>query len=223
MTLTSHTLVKHGMPFIGTVLRTALPHVDKMLITISVNADEETIREIFSLRNPKIEIFWEDVKKFGDLTKERQRMVDKTTSDWIWFLDDDDLYPEETIKEIKSHFNEDIDGISLTPYQLLGNGTYDYFWLRKKSFTKFFRNGDIHYENPFPRDTIYKGSTPLYWKHNLRVKRIDKHFFHLGALKDGSFRKEKKYARHQYNSPTIYTIDAEAASWLRLQGTPRVF
>lgn len=195
MTICSHTLVKNGMPFIDKVLERALPFVDRMIITVSEKSDDgtrEALSEFLSRHNGRsIEIYTEDVKYPADLTEERQKQVDMTTEDWIWFLDDDDFYPILTIKSALTWINSGVklDALALNPYQVLDRKGYDSSW-RNKWFTKFFRNKDINYRKPWPRDLIFKGDEMLYWRTNGRVVRIPDKYFHLSGIKDHSFRNE---------------------------------
>ncbi len=218
--ITSHTLVKNGMPFIGEVLKRALPYVERALVTVSVNSSDGTLNEIFKLKSSKIEICFEDVSNIHLLTKERQKQVAKTTSEWIWFLDDDDLYPEKTIHEVIRYLGDDIDGIALNPYQVLTATQHDHLWY-KKYFTKFFRSEGIEYRGEYPRDLIYKNGDILYWRNNKRVMVLPHHrFYHLARLKDYSFR--QKHPAHEYNQPAPWNFSVEAQSWLSKQNIPRL-
>lgn len=195
MTVASNTIVKNGMPFIGLVLSQVEPFMTHMVVTLSKKSDDETKETVqhFAYEHPnKVEIFWEDVILPGKLTGERQRQLQACNEDWILFLDDDDYWPENSLREVLSLIgeNKDILGYGVNPFQLLPDGKHDYSW-RKKYFTKFFRNGpDTNYRHPWPRDLIYNGDDLLYWKANPKVKRINQKFFHLSAIKKHSFRKD---------------------------------
>ena len=196
MKICSHTLVKNGMPFIGLVLRQAIPFVARCLITVSEKSDDGTlgILKELQLEYPhKIFIDFEAVNSPRELTKERQKQVDKTTEDWIWFLDDDDYWPIgyiTNIVEFLDNCDNEFDALAVNPYQVLTELQHDWDW-RHRWFTKFFRNdARINYRNPWPRDLIYLGDEVLYWKKNPRVKRIGTRFFHLSYIKQHSFRDE---------------------------------
>jgi hypothetical protein len=199
MVVSSHTLVKNGQPFIGPVIRQVIPFMNTCRITVSVKADEKTLYDISMLAQEfpgKVIVDTENVASPKLLTQERQKQLRESSEDWILFLDDDDWWPEESLKEMMVLLEKDVDGYASNPYQLLSKTTHDNYW-KNRHFTKWFRNGsDVHYSRPWPRDLIFKGSTQLYWKINPRVPRIPVKFFHLSNIKASSFRKEdwaKKY------------------------------
>lgn len=201
MTISSHTLVKNGQPFIGGVLDQVAQFVDTCKVTLSSHSDMKTVEDVVALARvypEKFTIFFENVDNPGELTQQRQKMIDNTKEDWILFLDDDDWWPEDSLKEMIALLdkNEDVDAYSVNPFQLLPDLKHDWKW-RHRSFTKWFRNVDINYRHPWPRDLIYKGDTLLNWRKNPRVPRIPTKFFHLSAMKAHTFRDEpwaKKFA-----------------------------
>jgi GT2 family glycosyltransferase len=131
------------------------------------------------------------VTKPGDLTLMRQRMVNDTYEDWILFLDDDDLWYKESLDEIVKLLDENVDGYAVSPIQIIDQRYHDKFWYENKFFTKLFKNKNINYVNPWPRDLIMSGDRSLYWKKNNRVKKLFGKYFHLSGIKTSSFRKEK--------------------------------
>lgn len=189
--IVSHTICRNGQPFIGAVLRAALPLVDRMIITISKKSNDGTRQVIEGLDSPKVELYEEEVADLGQLTQERQKQVGMTDSgDIIWFLDDDDFWEEDQAKSCIQFLKQsDLDAISVNPYQVLDKEHEDARWINKKYFTKFFKNVDINYRHPWPRDLIYKGDELLYHKVNPRNKAVAYKFWHLAAIKNYSFRK----------------------------------
>lgn len=191
MKIVSHTICKNSQPFIGAVLKAALPIVDRMIITISKKSNDGTREVIESLQSPKIDLYEENVSDMGDLTLERQKQVDMTKEDIIWFLDDDDYWEDLEVRNCINYLvTNDIDAIGVNPYQVLDAEHHDARWVNKKYFTKFFKNKDINYRKPWPRDLIYKGDILLYHKTNPRVPRVPYKFWHLAAVKQYSFRKK---------------------------------
>src|SRR3990167_9718210 len=192
--IVSNTLVKNGMPFIQPVIEQALPYVNRAIITISEKSDDGTreVLERMARHNDKIELMYENVSNPGELTQERQKQLNRTFEDWVWFLDDDDWWSRESIEEVVELLNkeEDVDAYSFTPYQLINKSMYDMSWLNK-SFTKFFKYQDkVNYRHPWPKDLIYKGDEVLYWRTNPRVLRVPIRFIHLSKIKKSSFRTE---------------------------------
>lgn len=191
MKIVSNTICKNSQPFICIVLKAALPIVDRMIITISKKSSDGTRGVIEALGSPKIELYEEEVTDLGQLTLERQKQVNMTDKgDIIWFLDDDDFWEENQAKSCIQYLKEsDLDAVSVNPYQVLDKEHEDARWINKKYFTKFFKNVDINYRNPWPRDLIYKGDELLYHKSNPRNQTVPYKFWHLAAVKNYSFRK----------------------------------
>lgn len=201
----SHTIVRNGEPFIGHVLRHVLPLVDKSLVTISEKSDDGTLASLFDLQaefGNKIEIDTEDVSKPAELTTVRQKQLDKTPNGtWVFFLDDDDWWPEDQLVQMIEliNKNEDVDGYSVSPYQFMNKKYHDDSW-GARSFTKFFRNDKgVHYRGDWPKDLICKNDDVLYWRKNKRVPHVGRKFIHLSYAKRYSFRNEKwaeEYKHH---------------------------
>jgi len=196
MSICSHTIVKHGQPFIDLVLKQALPFVDRALVTISVKSKDGTkeLLENMAKENPKINLIYEDVYKPDYLTYERQLQVGRTTEDWILFLDDDDYWPTKSLEYVFDYINtiadsNETDGLAFNPIQLVDFDNYDASW-NLKWFTKVFPNvKGLHYRFPWPKDAIYIDNRWCYWRKNTRVKRIGSiKYFHLANLKNESFR-----------------------------------
>jgi hypothetical protein len=141
------------------------------------------------LNDPKIKIDYENVAYLSDLTNERQKQVAKTNTEWILFLDDDDFWDIYQLDDAIHELGPDVDGLAVNPYQVVDQTTHDASWWNKW-FTKIFRNEDINYRGPWPRDMIYKGDELLYWKSNPRIKKVPQRFYHLANLKPHSFRKD---------------------------------
>jgi len=193
MKITSNTIVRDGMPFIDLVLRQVEPFVDEMVITLSMKSKDGTSSAINRFVNEfpvKTKLYYEDVEVLSLLTYVRQNQLEVSNGDWILFLDDDDFWPEESLKKLRKllNSNEDVDGYSFRPYQVIDEYSYDTTW-NNKYFTKLFKNQEgVCYRGWWPRDVIYKGKDLLYWKTNKRVKNVDIPFFHLSNIKSGSFR-----------------------------------
>ena len=221
VTIASHTLVKNGMPFIDLVLRQAIPFVNRSLITVSRKSDDGTLEVVQKLQSEfpdKVFVDFEEISSPGELTGERQKQVEKTTEDWIWFLDDDDYWPTESIELMRGliEMGVDVDGYSISPYQVVSKEHHDGSW-SGKFFLKFFKNQPgINYRHPWPRDLIYLNDTLLYWKGNHRVPRIGrKMFYHLSNVKDHSFRSEDwaKRFKDKIGAPVKFPEDQMKHIW----------
>jgi len=191
------------MPFIDLILRQVEPYMDKMLITISEKSEDGSLAVVrdFEREFPnKVRVLFENVDDPAKLTHERQRQVDLTIEDWILFLDDDDYWPEESLKEMMELVKKDVDGYAISPIQIVDQFGYDKHWFMHKFFTKWFRNKNITYHGPWPRDMIMSGDKELYWKKNLNTIRLTGKYFHLSNIKYNPFRKEE-WTKGNYEEP----------------------
>src|SRR3990167_8904436 len=92
MTITSHTIVRNGMPFIIPVLKAVSPLMTKMFITISEKSDDGTKEAILALNDPKIEIEYELDKAIHELDSDVDglavnpyQLIDKENYDSSWW------------------------------------------------------------------------------------------------------------------------------------------
>ena len=214
MTLSSITLVKNGMPFIGKVLKQVAPYMKDMVITISENSNDGTLKEIYrelEEYKDKIKLDFENVASPGALTQIENRQLTMTDSDWILFLSDDDYWKREDLelclKAIESPYNQDYLAYSVSPYQLLDFEHYDASW-DKKSFSKFLKRDGLQFIRPWPKDLpADKWGEPLYHKTHLKVHRLPYRFYHLSYLKNHSFRTEEWAIKYRFKKGSAVPLN----------------
>jgi len=192
---TSHTIVKDGMPFIGLVLRQIEPFMEEMLIDVSEKSSDGTMEELERFKKEygdKVIITIERAKEFGDVVNARNRQVNNTKTTWMMLIDDDDFWCKDDLKKAIDYaykHEEEIDGLSVSPYQMVDFKTYDASWIGKRQFSKFLKMQDgLYYKGNFPREMAYLPDRSLYYKFNPRIKRISINFYHLALMKYNSFR-----------------------------------
>ena len=194
-TVSSNTVVRNGMPFIGKVLRQVAPIVDELIVTISDKSDDGTIKEVsrvFEEFPGKVFVDFESGGP-GELTQVQQAQADRSKGEWILFLSDDDFWPQEELKKCIAELDKvrDILAYSVNPYQLIDFATHDDSW-RNKSFSKFLRKEGMRYIGTWPRELPCDNhGKPLYWKSHAQVQRLPYRFYHLSYLKEYSFRNEE--------------------------------
>ena len=193
--ITSHTIVKDGMPFIGLVLRQVESFMDRMLIDISEKSSDGTLEEVERFKKEygdKVVITIEREKTSKEVTNARNRQINDTKTEWSMVLDDDDFWCYDDLKNILDYIDEhgkDYDGFSVSPYQMIDFKTHDASWVGKRQFSKFLKIQDgLHYKGKFPLEIPYIKEDSFYHKHNPRNKRIPFHFYHLALMKYNSFR-----------------------------------
>lgn len=199
MTISSNTIVKNGMPFIGRVLQQVEPYMDKMFITVSEKCIDQTMNVVETFQNThgdKVIVDTENVKRPDELTHIQQMQLDQSDTDWILFMSDDDFWPRDQLKKVLDLLgtDENILAYSVSPYQLIDYEHYDESW-KIKSFSKFFRREGARYIKNWPRELIAdKNNAPLYWRKHPQVKKLpwpEYYFYHLSYMKNHSFRNEE--------------------------------
>lgn len=211
MDIYSNTLIYNGEPFTKLVFRQVIPFVKKAFVTISEKSDDGTLASLMDLQHEfpeKIEIDTENVARAGLLTQERQKQLDKVPKGaWVLFLDSDDYWPTESLENIQMFMKDDVDALSVNPYQVVTKKYYDNSW-KGRWFSKFFRNDEgVHYRYPWPRDMIFKNDSILYWKKNDRAPRVAVRFFHLANLMNWRFRDQKGFEEYKGKLGTLASYD----------------
>lgn len=208
MKIVSHTLCKNSRPFLVPIINRVIPYVDECLITVSTDSTDGTISDIAGLNSAypeKIRILIEH-----DLYKERQRQVDLTNADWVLFLDDDDWWTEDGLKEVMWNLDDKTDAFCVQPYQLYDDYTYDwnFSYKNKKFFTKWFRmQKGLEWRGQFPLDNLYLNGKMLYWKTGGNVKRLQTRYFHLSYIKNYSFRNDHPFHAHKFGKKVALPED----------------
>lgn len=102
MKLCAHTLVKNEERYIWYAVMSVVEYVDKVMIWDTGSSDRtvEIAKEIKKNYPDKVE-----VKEIGEVTPEgftkaRQEMIEETKADWIFILDGDEVWWENSIKKI---------------------------------------------------------------------------------------------------------------------------
>jgi glycosyltransferase involved in cell wall biosynthesis len=102
MKVWSHTLVKNEERYLWFAINSVARYMDKIMIWDTGSSDQTVtvIKELKKLYPHKIE-FKEvgevDINEFADI---RQKMVEETKSDWIFILDGDEVWWDDSIREL---------------------------------------------------------------------------------------------------------------------------
>ena len=194
MEITTNTICKNSADFIESILRQTLPHITKAIISADRASTDGTIEILERLKkeNPKIELDYYTVSDpFKDLVVQRNKQIQKTKTEWIWILDDDELYPEEQIKKIFKVLENGKANAYLLPFYFVVDKEHYYSGKGSKA-ERFFRNvPGLKWENDFLYETIKTEKTRI----------DDVYFIHLSYLKTNSWRKEwnmLQYPQYQH-------------------------
>lgn len=103
----SHTLVKNEDRYVWYSVMSVIEYMDKMLIWDTGSTDNTIqILEYIQKKYPKKV----EVKKLKDISIEefpqvRQRMLEETRSDWVFILDGDEVWWDDSVKQITDFIN----------------------------------------------------------------------------------------------------------------------
>ncbi len=107
-TITAHTLVQNEEKYLWFSVMSVIDFVDKVFIwdTGSVDRTVEIVKYIQRARPGKV--YFKEVGKVdpNEFTKIRQDMLKETKSDWLMILDGDEVWWEDSIKDVISTINE---------------------------------------------------------------------------------------------------------------------
>lgn len=129
-TIWAHTLVKNEERYLWYAVMSVADFVDKILLWDTGSTDNTLaiIEEIKKAKGEKISF-----KEVGEVnpeefTKVRQEMLDQTKSDWILILDGDEVWWEESIKDLTNLIQKEGDILEtiISPYYNIVGDIYHY-------------------------------------------------------------------------------------------------
>lgn len=102
MTITAHTLVKNEARFVWYAVMSIIEHVDKVLLwdTGSTDGTLQIIKEIRKYVGNKVETMEYGAVDAQTFAKVRQGMLDATDTDWFMVVDGDEIWWEDSIKQV---------------------------------------------------------------------------------------------------------------------------
>jgi hypothetical protein len=102
MNICAHTLVKNEEKYIWYSIMSVIDYVDKIMVWDTGSGDRtiELVKDIKKKFKDKVEL-----ETFGEVTPEkftllRQKMLDRTKSDWVMLLDGDEVWWDESINKV---------------------------------------------------------------------------------------------------------------------------
>lgn len=123
MKITAHCLVKNEENFIWFAINSVVDFVDEIMVW-DQGSNDKTMSIIQSINNSKIKV--REVS--GEVETMRQKMLEETDTDWIFILDGDEIWWEESIRSIVRVIKTEqrkIDAIVVPNYMLIGD-TFHY-------------------------------------------------------------------------------------------------
>lgn len=197
--ITVHMMVKNEDQWVRYSLLSILPYVDRILVTDTGSTDH-TLDAIKSLASPKIKLTITKVSSPRDVTLIRESQIKDTTTDWFWVVDGDEVYPDETAKEVVKAINSGLyEGVTVRRYDLLGDiyhrqkesvgaykmwGTSGHLVLRALKQNKL---KGLHMRGDYPNEGYYDAIGSAIINHDPRLHYITKNYlYHAMYLKRSS-------------------------------------
>lgn len=126
MNIWAHTMVKNEARWLWYSVGSVINYVDKILLWDTGSADE-TKDIVLLLKNKypeKIQFKERKIIDIADFAKARQEMLNETKSDWIFMLDGDEIWFEDSVKKVVEIINREgknIDSIVVPTINLVGD------------------------------------------------------------------------------------------------------
>lgn len=141
--ITACMVVKNEDRFVWYAVSSVLPFIDKFII-FDTGSSDKTVEIIKSIKSPKI-IFRQKHKTSPKLlTKYRKVQLNMVKNGWIWLVDGDEIYPQNTAEKVMTTVQNQpaLIGIIIHRYDLLGD-VYHYQDESVGSYNQFGKIG--HY------------------------------------------------------------------------------
>lgn len=229
-------LVKNEERWIWYALNSVLPFVDKIIVWDTGSIDK-TVEIIKIIRNEKI-----DFREIGEVRKEefgqvRQRMLERTKSDWVLVLDGDEIWPKKSIvqliKEIKNASNK-IQSFCVRPINFVGDSRF----IHPETFsgqtphgpkglkgffsTRVFRRHipGLHIAGPYGKESFYDENNITLRERKEHVKYLPNvYYWHMSYLPRSSSRAKDKQVMMR-KKKRKYEISTPRPNWIEI---PEVF
>jgi len=225
-------LVKNEERWLWYALNSVLPYIDKILVWDTGSTDK-TIEIIKSIKNKKI-----DFRQIGKVNKEtygqiRQKMLTETKSDWVFILDGDEIWPQESltrlIKEIKI-VSSNIQSFCVRPINFVGDirfihpetflGKTPYGPKGFKGFfsTRLFRRdiSGLHIAGPYGEESFYDENNITIRKRKENVRYLSNvYYWHMSYLPRSSSRAKDKEVMMR-KKKRQYEIGIKRPDWVKI-------
>jgi glycosyltransferase involved in cell wall biosynthesis len=198
----------NGEDLIENALRVVLPYVQEAIV-IDSGSNDNTTAILDSLKKdfPFLRIYQKNVQHLGKvwtnspidkaLTKMLNEIKDLTKAEWILRVDDDEIFPENTMKEI----------VNLEPKELVyafsfrhfeGDHIIDPRYHKIMLATRLFKNiPEIKWDGMFGRESLAYNGKRYSAK---RCKILDNPFLHFGEFRKPE-RQHDEANQYRYHKP----------------------
>ncbi len=229
-------LIKNEERWLWYGINSVLPYVDKILVWDTGSTDK-TVEIIKAIKNKKISF-----KEIGEVSKNeygqvRQEMLEQTKSDWVWILDGDEVWPQESAiqltKEIKGASGK-IDSFCVRPINFVG----DFRFIHPETFigqtpngpkglkgffsTRVFKRSipGLHVKHGYGQEAFFDEKGITLRKRKGKIKYLSKaYYWHLSYLPRSSDRRKDRQVMMRARKRK-YELGMKRPSWVKI---PEVF
>ena len=126
MSIWAHTLVKNEERYLWYAVMSVIDYIDRILIwdTGSTDNTVDIIKEIQKIHSDKVDFMEVGEVDINQFTVVRQKMLEKTDSDWFMIIDGDEVWWEDSISEITKLIvdqGKNLDSIVSKNYNIVGD------------------------------------------------------------------------------------------------------
>jgi len=109
MKICAHTLVKNEERYLWFAVTSIIDHVDKVLIWDTGSTDNTVliIKELIKKYPKKVSFKEVGNVDINEFTKVRQEMLEETKADWVFILDGDEVWWDDSIRKVVETINKD--------------------------------------------------------------------------------------------------------------------
>lgn len=218
MDICAHMLTRGGQYFEAS-LRSVLPHVSCAVIGFDGRVDYRADLALVKLRLEFPQVLIKELKMDidnprADLVELRNRMLDATDADWVWVVDDDEVYPIHSVEHLQKYFNQESMGGAFrvwAPWDL----RRAHRATSKNPVDRLFRNRNLSWRGSFGREKLYSGEIHLWHKTCPGIQVIPSYYVHLTHLKRfPAWRQELRQERN-VDGKFLTTMPEEVIAFVR--------
>ncbi len=211
MKIWAHSLVYNEENYLWFSIISIIDFVDKVLLWDTGSTDQtvKVIEELVKKYPNKISF-----KQVGQVSKEkypevRQKMLDETTSEWIFIVDGDEVWPQSSLEMLKNEVLKNSHTQAfVTPFVNAVGDLYHYLDPALGKYQIYGKKGfltirlmsskikGLHVKNPYGKEGYFDDQEkPI--QESVNLKYIDVPFLHLTHLKRSS--KGQKINKYKYS------------------------
>lgn len=206
-------VVKNEDRYVYFAIESVIQHLDKLLI-YDTGSTDKTVQILKFLKNKYPEKIhfsqFESVDHYG-LTKLRQKMLDQTKSDWLLLVDGDEIWWEQSIKEIIDEINKADNNLyalvnpvlniigDIYHYQEEEAGRYEILGKRGHFNLRVINRKikGLHIKNAYPNEGFYDLEENLIQQKDNKLKLLKKPILHFTHLIRSTINDEPKKTLHR--------------------------